>query len=266
MGEKYTILKIHRWSGRLGNNIIQVKNALYIALHYKLNLIIPKHWFFKKTYFNLFDIESEIVDIPRIFFYRKKLEDDGFKDCFREEYEDKIKKILIENCSLTFENLPISGDNDLLIHIRSGDIFRSVFSDVYIPPPLSYYRKIIEENNYDNIYLISEDKANPCIEKLIKLYPKIKFKLKSLKEDINLVLYCKNIVMSIGTMIPSLVWFSKNCSTIYIPSYIKKPIFRSWREFTHYPKSIKEISIDCEAYKSNIDKWNLKYVPLLLKF
>ena len=43
------MLKITSWYGRLGNNITQLKNVLYIALFCNYNIEIPRHMFFKAT-------------------------------------------------------------------------------------------------------------------------------------------------------------------------------------------------------------------------
>ena len=43
-------LVISKWRGRLGNNIIQLKNILGLALYYNFNIIIPDHKYFNKRY------------------------------------------------------------------------------------------------------------------------------------------------------------------------------------------------------------------------
>ena len=69
-------------------------------------------------------------------------------------------------------NLPkINTDiNDLYIHIRSGDIFLNrnpEYASDYAQPPLCFYERIIKENNFNKIYIISQDRGNPVIDKLI---------------------------------------------------------------------------------------------------
>ena len=39
----------------------------------------------------------------------------------------------------------------------------------YAQPPLCFYKKIINENNYENIYLISNGHENPVVDRLLKL-------------------------------------------------------------------------------------------------
>jgi hypothetical protein len=86
-------------------------------------------------------------------------------------------------------------------------------------PPVSYYTNIIDNNTFNDVYLIAEDKVNPCIQKLIELYPNIKFTVQSLERDIDLILGASNVVMSYGSFIPSLLIMSDKIKKIYTPSY-----------------------------------------------
>ena len=67
------------------------------------------------------------------------------------------------------KNLPIlnTSNEDLYIHIRSGDIFNMKCAFFYSQPPLCFYINILTNFNFSNIYLISADKQNPVINKLI---------------------------------------------------------------------------------------------------
>ena len=68
-----------------------------------------------------------------------------------------------------FSNLPmINGSKEYLyIHIRSGDIFLKNTNIFYSQPPLCFYQTILINNHFSKIYLISSDKGNPIIEKII---------------------------------------------------------------------------------------------------
>ena len=135
--------------------------------------------------------------------------------------KNKDTVITILNDIFIFKNIPPLGNNDLVIHIRSGDIFRGTGAHIgYLSPPLSYFKNIIEQNNYDNIYLVAEDTVNPCINRLLELYPRIIFKIQTLEQDIKLILAATNIVISIGTFIPELLNLSNNIKNIYRPSYV----------------------------------------------
>ena len=67
--------------------------------------------------------------------------------------------------------------------------------------------------------MISEDRSNPCVNKLLVLYPIIEFRMNTLDEDIKLLLGSQNVIESFGTFTPALLTLSKNIKNIYKPSY-----------------------------------------------
>jgi hypothetical protein len=138
------------------------------------------------------------------------------------------KALEILKSSFNFTNLKLSNfkNNDILIHMRGGDIFDNPNPHgLYIMPPLSYYVDIIKSIKFDDIidmpviYLISEDRLNPCVNELLKLYPQIIYKTQSLDDDISLILSAHNIISSFGTFISSLIYISSNIKNLYEVSY-----------------------------------------------
>jgi hypothetical protein len=216
------LLKINSWFCRLGNNIIQLRNVLAIGIYYGYNIEIPKHKFFNRTYI---EITKETKNNTEIFidkqgsnfFYRNKIT--NFPQNIYTLNQDKIKEILLDLFTIKYDSLKKLNDNDVVIHIRSGDIFHNNIHPLYICPPLSYYIDIIEKNNFESIYLVAEDTKNPCINKLLELYPKIIFKNCSLEEDIKIILSSVNIIGSFGTFIPALSDLTYNIKKIYMPDY-----------------------------------------------
>jgi hypothetical protein len=235
---------------RLGNFIYQLQHAIHICIFYNYNLILPEHEFLNTNYliFNKdIAITDEKITDKYNFFHRDKVENIDI-NCFninKEEVNSFLKKIFI------FKDIPPIGENDLVIHIRSGDIFTRLKNiyDKYIPPPLSYYTNILTQNNFDNIYLISEDNHNPCINKLLELYPKINFKLQDLEKDVRIILSTRNIITSVGTFIPQLLLISTNIQKIYYPSY-REGNFSNFKE-----KYIEKHSIELSEYHSKINRW-----------
>lgn len=231
--------------GRLGNFIKRIYNALKIGIFYKYNIILPKHELFNTTYIVINE------NINKDF---EKIKD---KNCFMDHYSIKNIDLSLfqQNNENTIKILKdifiikpnnIIMENDLLIHIRSGDLFDPIIQEHYICPPLLYYVNIIKENNFDKIYLICEDRKNPCIDKLLDIYPNIIFKIQSLEEDIKLILDSQNIIAGYGTFIPSLVMLSDKCTNIYFPSYVPNWTYR------YIPKDIKLNFIELAEYYKKI--------------
>jgi len=232
------VYKLEKWYCRLGNNIIQLYNLLSISIYNNSDVILPPHIFLNKTLIKINneigsneigsneigsnEIGSNEFDSNEKFFLKKYLiKNIGILPEVFDINKDKVECILRDLFIIKSDTETCLGDNDVVIHIRSGDLFtdgtRSP-SD-YIPPPLSYYTEILNNNNFEKIYIVAEDIKNPCIDKLLKLYPNIIFKQQKLEHDIDLILRTKNIICSIGTFIPSLLMLSKNIKNVYMNNF-----------------------------------------------
>ena len=229
---------IKGWSGRLGNNINQLKNAIQLAVSKNYNVIIPRHPYFSKTYISLnkqIGINSKRISDPNNYFDSPNIPDID---------QNRVLQIL-RDC-FTVKDVKALDTEDLVIHIRSGDIFDKDPHPGYIMPPLSYYVDIIRTNTFKNIYLIAEDRKNPCINALLELYPTIQFELQPLEKDIRLILGAVNVVASYGTMIDSLLLFSDNIKRVYRPSY-STILFKL--------ESVEYIITDLDNYKESMSPW-----------
>ena len=86
------------------------------------------------------------------------------------------------------KNLPkiIIDESDLYIHIRSGDIFHyNNYKDInYAQPPLCFYISVLDNFEFRNIYILSQDTLNPVIKKLINHFPKIILTKNTLEIDV----------------------------------------------------------------------------------
>ena len=121
----------------------------------------------------------------------------------------KIRINLIRNEIINNLNKVIIDKNDLFIHIRSGDIFINPHFP-YAQPPLCFYSKILNNNKYKKIYLISQQINNPVIHKLINEYPNIIYYKNSLKIDISYLVNAYNLVASISSFLVSIVQLNYN--------------------------------------------------------
>lgn len=214
------MIKITKWSGRLSNNLRQINNALHIALFYDYKLSIPKHSFINHKVINDYNKTVKTTDkniISDVFFYNKK-----YEKCFDDKYIIKVKEILKQMFIIKVDANK-STTNDLLIYIRSGNIFYGYDKKIldvhklYVQPPLSYYLNIIDSEKWDNIKLIAEDTLNPVINELLKLHPEIEFKIQSLEEDVKEILSAKTVVSAFGTFIIELLALSNNIKKIFNP-------------------------------------------------
>lgn len=223
---------LKKWYGRLGNNIIQLSNIIDIAITYKHNVIFntKKHDFFDISvivkYFSKYNNSKKITDRYN-FLHKHKMSYSN--KIFIENVEERNKLLYNSFLINDINKLP---ENDLVIHIRSGDIFLPKPHPLYVPPPLTYYIKEIEKYNYNKIHIICEDTINPVVDKLLKLYNNSVHKINTLKEDVRIILGATNIIFSVGTLIPSLMLLSNNIKFIheqYSPSEEYSEIMCPWK-------------------------------------
>lgn len=207
---------LDNWFGRLGNNIWQLCNIIDIALFYKHDIRFNvEHKFFDlkiiEEYFNQYK-NDVILKCPINFFLNRN---------YREIYNNKkqnnerniIKKDLLQK-SFLIKDINKLDENDIVVHIRSGDIFTNPHH-LYVPPPLSYYIEILNKKKYNKIIIVCEDRVNPVVNKLLELYENSVYTQNTLEEDIKIVLGATNILSSVGTFINGLIRLSNNIKNHY---------------------------------------------------
>ena len=158
------------------------------------------------------------------------------------------------------KNLPFikTEPNDMYIYLRSGDIFiepeKGIF---YAQPPLCFYKTIINNNKFNNIYLISENSLNPNINALIKLYPNIIFQEEPLELDIAKLIYGYNIVGSISSFISGIIKLNDNLRKYweYDNYQLKERIF-------HFHHSIYNFKRNYTIYQMSPSKNYLKEMAI----
>ena len=84
---------------------------------------------------------------------------------------------------------------------------------------MSYYCKFLDKNNYTKIIIVCEDRINPVVNKLLKLYKNAVYNKNSLTEDIKIILGATNIISSVGTLVSSLIMLSNNIKNCYGKSF-----------------------------------------------
>lgn len=207
-------------SGNIGNALIMLNNLINICekirckniispgglqniiknpiLYDKFNITIFPKYFENKTNIDI-KLEND-----SIFYFRYK----------RQPHEIRLNIIKEE----VLNNIPkfITRADELIINIRSGDIFINIINKNYAQPPLCFYQKIINENMFKKIYILSNGHENPVVDELLKLYPKIKFIHGPIVFDISVIIYAYNLVMPISTFPQTLIHLNINLKNLYI--------------------------------------------------
>ena len=145
------------------------------------------------------------------------------------------------------KNLPIikTNINDLYIHIRSGDIFRG-HGRYYSQPPLCFYEKILNKFNFHNIFIISENLFNPVINRILNIYPYVKYKQNNISIDISYLANSYNIVSSVSSFLVSII--KLNDKLKYLWEY---DIYKLSERYLHLHYSVYDFSFNYTIYKMN---------------
>ena len=116
-----------------------------------------------------------------------------------------------------------SHENDLYIHIRSGDIFNDIIPNKSYPqPPLCFYDSIINNFSFRKIYILSETDNNPVIKILLKKYANIQYLNGSFIEDVKYIINARNLVISCSTFSIGLSRLSKKLKMLIQYDFIPK--------------------------------------------
>lgn len=229
-------IKIKSWYGRLGNNITQLVNAIYLGLYLKEDFIYyPHHNLFKNKPIKISDTSYKQQVYEHRFFNRDKVcSSFNIDNTLFDKYKEDIKKLLKE--AIEFKNINNNiTENDLVIHIRSGDVYNKTPHPGWIQPPLHFYEKVINSKKWEKIYLICEDTNSPVISPLLNKYNNIHFKIQPLIEDIKYIIGCKNICFGMGSFIPALLLFNNKIHNMYYPRYC----YRYLLDITSYINKIE---------------------------
>jgi hypothetical protein len=249
--KKYKNIDVIIFNRRMnfGNAIFVINNLIYFCeiLGCTKIYLYRDYWFIKKP---IYDKELNITISPltidiwnnqsSIYFDSKskfckivKL----FKNNFIPVRTYILKNELFSNIKLIDTKL-----EDLYINIRSGkDVFkrsnRAIYN--YIQPPLCFYETIISMFNFSNIYIISNGKENPVINKLLKSYNNIKYFHGTVKEDVSIILSAKNLVLPCSSFSVELIKLSDNLKNLFEFNLISKTDRNYWHFNDRHLKPLK---------------------------
>lgn len=219
---------ISHWSGRLGNNIQQVANAILLS-QFSRNSFDQKlnHDIIEKFYIDFSgNLEREPEEIfgrfyawePLTHCEKGILEGENEVGLTKEFIYSNIRKVCKEYISKHL-NLPEKeplDENTIVMHLRSGDAFHRVFDSGinYVPNPLIFYLNLVD--SFDKCILITEpDKENPILHELMKI-DKVEIQTSSVANDFATLMSAKNIALSgVGTFAVAAALCSNSIQNLY---------------------------------------------------
>ena len=150
--------------------------------------------------------------------------------------------------------------NFIYICIRSGDIFLShekKLIQAYSQPPFCFYVKILDTFKFSKAFIISEDKINPVIPKLLNKYSYIKKRKNILKLDISYLTNSYNIVAAKSTFFSTSIKLNDKLKFLWEYDFYSKKS----RTYLNFHYSFYKFPIYYTIYKMNS---STKYKKLMI--
>ena len=253
-------LELTKTLGRTGNSLLCIINAIHFAFSNKISKIAFHNlkWWTDQL---LPGKSNELINSLEI-----KISDEDLSDKTVLYTHDERKQILKNKCSIIwnekkqhFESWfcgfyisvtpfdkriyiaqkyikPILNikkeklhENDLVVHLRSGDIMKKGHYG-YIQPPMAFYEEVINLKKWNTIYIITEHNNNPCLHVLQNKYPNVVSFVNNknrhggnangFAHDLGYLVGCHNYVVCQSSLCPLIIQLSNTIKNVYMPSYI----------------------------------------------
>lgn len=247
----YSILQ---WCGRFGNNVQQISNAIFYCRENSLNFTSPDNELINPISINF---GNNNCHSALYFFHLPSKLGHGLPDFELKSLENLFKQrreicqnYILPQLKINFDNVVDLGEDVVVMHIRSGDIFsrRNYYCPVvsnYLQNPLSYYEKIISD--YDKVTVLTEDYNNPVIGELEK-NPKVEIKIMGIIETIEVMLSARNIVTSgVSSFAIACALLSNNIRKVYCSNLFVEEILNQ-RDLIDTDIDVRLINIDIDRY------------------
>ena len=207
------MIKLTNWYGRLGNNIQQcavghmVAELLSSSFESIDHQIIQKH----TTAFG----HSNIDHHSKFFYWEGPYKEVDIPVEYIYKNMRRICKTYIYP-HLKIPQIDPIGNDTIVIHIRSGDVFDPDITNPsqYTPNPLYFYNELIED--FEHAIIVTEpDSYNPIVDEL-KKNPKVTVQSLTVEEDFSTLLAAKNLANSgVGTFCLAAALCSNNIENFY---------------------------------------------------
>jgi hypothetical protein len=221
---KINVLRVPYWK-RFGNAIQQLRNAFRVAeaLGAETVQFVQQHPFFEGGQAGDFELiwgdnpsllptlEGEFFNVST---FRLRTSEPDMARVFTEF----VRPLLVAH--LREPDLRVRRD-DLVLHFRAGDIFRQTRppSPKYGQPPLSYYLAAVEREQPARVWLVFEDRGNPCVDAaeaaLRERGVEVLLQSGTLEEDLRLLLSASRLAAGRGSFAHMVAHLSERLHKAY---------------------------------------------------
>ncbi|MCJ2087290.1 discoidin domain-containing protein [Methylobacterium sp. E-005] len=140
-----------------------------------------------------------------------------------EETREIVRSCIRPLFSRLPQDIPAKPDDELLIHIRSGDIFSTWVAPTYPQPPLAFYqmviRRLLAEGRITRIKMVFENRLNPVIPVLEAWIAELGVPLTTqsgtLIDDVAALMNGRYLVFGLGTFGPGVCQLSERVEQVF---------------------------------------------------
>lgn len=106
---------------------------------------------------------GHIIDLEAVFKITEPIKLSGFfqRTEYYVPYKEDIKKWFAVD-----KDYRKPGKNDLVVHVRGGDLYRKKPNVNHHPCPYSYYKRIIDFAEYDKLFIVTENPKDIVVQKI----------------------------------------------------------------------------------------------------
>jgi hypothetical protein len=221
---KVDVVRLPYWL-RLGNAIRQLRNALQVAekLGARTIQFVESHPLLEGSRVGNFelvwgDCYCTTPTLEGEFFNAKTFRLKSSAPEIARVFTDLVRPLLAAPIR---ESDPRLRPDDLVLHFRAGDIFGPSKPSIlnYGQPPLSYYLAAVDRERPSRVWLVYEDRNNPCIADaeaaLQSRGIKVLLQSGSLEEDVRLLLSASQLVAGRGSFAFMVAHLSKRLRKAY---------------------------------------------------
>ena len=244
-------------SFNFGNSLVLLNNLLYyceILNISKIYLNSDRYWpicdNFISHSLNITLVNSSNIDKKKSNFYEfdKKL------IYSQQVIRPEIRINLLKNQIKKYLPKINIDEKDLYIHIRGGDIFgyNALKNINYAQPPLCFYKSVINNFKFRNIFILSMDQENPVIEELVKSSEIILLQ-NGLKQDIQILSNAYNLVGSVSSFFSTSLLINDNLKYLWEYEY-----YSVSQKYLHLHHDIYSFSRNYTIYRMNTTQEYIK--------
>jgi hypothetical protein len=209
-------VRIRKWYN-FGNMVRQLVNCVDYSVRNDIHLIsAPLTSLFRSGRLGTIDLRLESITDSNMafsgtFFYPQTL---GLT------WDAGTRAWILQELRALYEVPRGVVEEDLVIHLRSGDVFGDRPHAGYAPPPLAYFVSAVQRSGARSVRVVAQDLLHPYLRPLDSVLARLGIDLKvqsaSVNTDLSVMSSAPRLCLSQGTMGLAAAWLSSAAEQVFV--------------------------------------------------